>query len=76
MPAIICGQTLNLTPYDEANIGEITRENVEQWLATHAGDFQEIIDFEADLGDAPLLPWANEESEMTFHDCVCPSEED
>ena len=71
----ICAQTGNLTSSDEANIGEPTRENVEQWLATHAGDFQEIIDFEADIGDAPLIPWANEDSECTFIDCMYPSEE-
>ena len=76
MPAIVCGQTLNLTSYDEANIGEPTRENVEQWLVTHAGDFQAIIDFEADIGDAPLIPWAHEESECTFSDCMNPSGED
>jgi hypothetical protein len=76
MPAIMCSQTIKLSTYDESNIGAPTRDNVEQWLAMHAGDFQCVEDFEADIGDAPLIPWAKEESECIFNDCMFAGEED
>lgn len=47
----------------------ITREGVEQYLMTHAGDFQEIIDFSAEIADGTkdlVFPWKVEDSEYDF----------
>ena len=74
-PSAIHAQVFRLSAYDEENIGEPTRENVDEWLVTHAGDFQEVIDFEADIGDAELIPWADEDNELRFLDCMNPSED-
>ena len=74
MPASTCAMTYKLTAHDIENIGELTRENVQKWLDTHSGDFQSIADFHADIGDFDS-PWEHEESELTFNDCMFPSEE-
>jgi hypothetical protein len=71
MPATTCAQRIDLTASDIKNIGEPTRENVEQWLDTHTGDFHSITDFRAVIGEMDL-PWSNEESEFTYHDCMYP----
>lgn len=70
----VCAQCIDLTAYDIENIGELTRDNVEQWLMCHSGDFSSIIDFRADIGDF-LSEWADEESECTYSDCMYPAEE-
>jgi len=75
-PGFTCAQTYTLSANDEHNIGEPTRENVEDWLSTHAGDFSHIQDFEADIGDAVLIPWADPDSECVYNDCMCPNEEE
>jgi hypothetical protein len=59
--------------------GAITRESVQAWLDTHAGDFSNVIDFEASIEDGDVtvdIPWADEDSELTFGDCMYPSEDD
>lgn len=73
LPQVMCAQRIDLNPYDMNNIGEPSRDNVEQWLCTHAGDFQSITDFHAIVGETEI-PWKNEESEFTFHDCMNPLE--
>jgi hypothetical protein len=73
MPPITAASTYKLSDYDLNNIGEFTHENVEQWLCTHAGDFQYVRDFHAVCGSAEI-PWSNEESEYVFSDCMCPEE--
>ena len=73
MPAVTAAYTYDLSAHDVETIGEFTRENVESWLATHAGDFQSIDDFEATIGDA-WLSWNCEESESIFNDCMFPDE--
>ena len=73
MPAGTCAMEYTLSRHDVESIGDFTRENVEQWLATHAGDFQSIDDFQATVGDA-WLEWADEESELLYGDCMFPSE--
>ena len=70
---------ISLSPYDYENIADMdeanfTRENVEGWLATHAGDFQEIDDFFATYGNTNL-DWASEEGEFAYQDMVNPNEE-
>lgn len=74
MPAVVSVQTYGLTDYDLDSIGEFTRENVEQWLSTHAGDFQSITDFYAVCGDT-VIDWADEESDSVYWDCMLPPED-
>lgn len=68
-----------LSSYDVGNIEKpVTRETVEQWLASHSGDFSSVTDFEADLEvgtETVRIPWASEENEMTYLDCMFPPEE-
>lgn len=73
----VCAQAIRLSDYDLGNIGEFTRENVEDWLGCHAGDFREITDFEADGADGSIaIAWADEESEFAYMDAMYPSEDD
>jgi hypothetical protein len=62
-----CGLRIDLRAGDMENIGEATRDNVERWLASHAGDFQEIIDFHAIVGEVEI-DWASEDNEATYCD--------
>lgn len=69
-----CGMAYNLKTSDVEQIkalggGELTRAACEKWLHSHAGDFQEIEDFHADIEDFDS-PWAHEESGMTFTSCM------
>jgi hypothetical protein len=50
MPPIQAASTYKLSDYDLENVGEFTRENIERWLCTHAGDFQHVTDFHAVCG--------------------------
>ena len=69
-----CALKINLSDYDIRNIGEPTRDNIEQWLACNAGDFSSIDDFHAIVGETEI-PWATEEGELTFSDCMHPAED-
>lgn len=74
-----CAQTIELTNHDIENMrgdddGKIARCDIEDWLSTHAGDFQYASDFEAGIGNA-LYGWKDPESEWTFADCVYGGEE-
>jgi hypothetical protein len=73
MPAATCSMRYPLSDYDLENIGEFTRKNVEQWICTHAGDFQAIKDFHAVCGETEIA-WASEENEMTYYDTVSDGE--
>ena len=73
MPPIQAASTYKLSDYDLENIGEFTRENIERWLCTHAGDFQYVTDFHAVCGTTEIQ-WASEESELQFSDCMYPSD--
>lgn len=81
LPPITAAHQTNLTDYDLRNMqddnGKITRDSVEYWLSLHSGDFQSIDDFYADIetdSGTLIIPWANEESELTFNDCMYPEE--
>ena len=63
----------DLSDYDLGNIGEFTRDNVEQWLTSHSGDFQEVIDFTAVCGKEEI-PWSSEDNEMTYLDTISDGE--
>ena len=75
MPAITAAMEYPLTKHDLENIGEFTRENVERWLDTRAGDFQSVTDFFATYGDTDIV-WADEENECIYNDCVYGNEGD
>ena len=50
MPAMECGQRLELSAYDMANLGNPrNRNDVERWVMLHSGDFQHVTDFRADF---------------------------
>jgi len=73
MPNTECGYEYPLSRYDLENIGKWTRENFEQWLLRHSGDFQSITDFRVDVsvdGKDFVSDWQNEESEYKFSDAV------
>jgi hypothetical protein len=82
MPAVTCAMQYDLTSYDVENIkatgdGKITRDAVEDWLGCHSGDFQSVADFSASIedgNDTLDFPWAVEESEFTYCDCMYPAE--
>jgi hypothetical protein len=77
MPNITAATILNLDRFDISNIIEndsITREDIDQWLTSHSGDFSRVIDFYADIelpnGKNIVISWEKEESEYIFNDCM------
>jgi len=82
MPGITAAMDYTPEAYDVENMrdddGNITRESVQGWLDTHAGDFAEITDFSANIADGDsdvILEWSDEESELTYSDCMFPAED-
>jgi hypothetical protein len=84
MPQALAATDITLSDYDLGNISgdkplsEVTREDVEQWLMTHSGDFSEVIDLSVSIsrGDLDLeFPWEQEENEVTYFDCMFPPED-
>jgi len=69
MPMADASMTKDLSDYDLGNIGEFTRENVEQWLTSNSGDFSSVTDFTACCGDIEI-PWENEDNEMAYYDTI------
>lgn len=79
-----CATLKELSPYDVGNLEdsglgkELTKEQkrevVERWLAMNSGDFQEILDYEADieLGDGSnvTVEWLKEDSDFVYFDCM------
>ena len=76
MPQITAAMEYELTmnELNEAGIdwANPTREHVGHWihLSGNTGDFSVIEDFSADIGENKIVPWAKEESECTYIDCV------
>ncbi len=80
MPAIDAATTITLSDYDVRNIGTpISRETVGLWLDRNAGDFQSITDFSGtittDSGETIALDWESEDNQLTWGDCMFPSED-
>lgn len=74
LPPVKVAQTIDLSAGDVGNVGEQpTRDDVQSWLDCHAGDFQEIIDFHAVLGETEI-PWETEEGVRLFDECICSNE--
>ena len=77
---------IDLSDYDLRNmrddsLRQFTRDSVEHWLCLNEGDFQYVADFAAFITDEDRneeieIPWANEESELIYGDCMWPAEED
>jgi hypothetical protein len=79
MPATTAAMEYQLSSYDVENArdenGLLTRESVLDWLNRNAGDFQSVTDFRADIADGDrdvVIEWADEESELTYSDCMYP----
>ena len=71
---VICAMSRDLTAYDIENIGELTRDNIRLWIDKNFGDFSQVTDFRADIGDF-LSEWEHEESDFTYDDCMFPQGE-
>ena len=60
--------------------GPVTREGVEEWLSRNSGDFQSVEDFRVTISTADGYDFdsdfEDEESELTFNDCMFPSDDD
>ena len=69
MPAVTVSLQKTLSDYDLDNIGEFTRENVEQWLTSNSGDFQHVIDFTARCGSVEI-EWSSEDNECQYLDTL------
>ena len=54
---------------DEYIDDEITREDVAEWLTTNSGDFQEVMDFCASIGNLDI-EWEDIENAFVYNDCV------
>lgn len=71
------GQTIatqyKLSSYDRESMAH-TRNGVQEWLDTHADDFQYVTDFSASL-DELEIPWADEENAFAFGDIMYPDGE-
>lgn len=83
MPSTTAAMSYTLNGYDVENArddeGQITRESVECWLGAHAGDFSSVDDFFASIEDGEQtieIPWSDEESELTYNDCVYGSDDE
>ena len=73
VPPSICAQRKELSRYDiscmEMKINDVpSREEVENWLYINSGDFQEILDFHAIIGETEI-PWKDPENELKYFDC-------
>lgn len=69
MPPVVAAMERQLSSYDVENIGKFTRENVREWLIRNAGDFQEILDFRATVGDQ-WIEWEHEHSGTDYMGCM------
>lgn len=69
MPMADASLRIDLRDHDLENIGDFTRENVEQWLTAYSGDFSNVIDFTAVCGDTET-PWSSEENELAYFDTL------
>ncbi len=75
MPNVEAAMTYDLGKYEMESIGAPTRENVEEYLTKHAGDFQEIIDFHAVVGETEIA-WESEENEIKYNMYMYPEEKE
>lgn len=82
MPNCVCAYDYPISEHDVEMMrnedGTITREDVEDWLSSHAGDFQSVDDFSAIIGDGENtleFGWSDDENEGTYQDCMFGDEE-
>lgn len=79
MPSTTAATRIKVNSHDVENMRDddvqITRDSVEDWLTSHSGDFSRVIDFSASIEDNDTtvdIPWADEDSEFTYNDCMFP----
>ena len=70
---LLSTMTIDLDDRKIRQIGEPTRENVENWLNINAGDFSSIIDFQAVIGEVEIN-WDKEENMGKFIEITFPQE--
>lgn len=82
MPQIVCSLRIVMSQYDLDNAreddGRITRDSLESWVHTHAGDFSQIIDFRASIEDGEEsieIPFATEHGESQYLATISEMEE-
>ena len=77
-----CAMFKELNGYDVGNLEDLglgedlskeqKREVIEKWLVMNSGDFQKILDFEADIelgnGSNVTVDWLNEDSEFLYNE--------
>lgn len=57
--------------------GAVTRDSIQRWIDTNTGDFSEVVDWRATVGDGDFdSDFTDEDNEMTFNDCMFPNEEE
>jgi hypothetical protein len=61
--------TGDIPPTPENLAERFTRESVENWLGTNAGDFSQVVDFHATAG-AVDIAWSSEENELAYYDAL------
>ena len=65
-----------LSPHDIESLktnGVITRDSIALWLDSHAGDFQSITDFHADIDSENLeFDWSNKENNYRVLEILFP----
>ena len=49
-----------------------TREDIERWISTNTGDFSNIVDYRADIGQNKILYWKDPESEFIYNGITFP----
>lgn len=73
MPGVACFYTYTPTVEAVAQYSKsgkiITRDAIQQWLDTHAGDFSSITDFHAEI-DGLTFDWQKEDSADTVADIL------
>ena len=80
MPQIMAAMEYTLTDSDLRRYGidkeNCTREQIEEnWLYTNTGDFSSIEDFRIDFGSNHVIEWKKPDSELTYNDCMFPSDD-
>lgn len=71
-----CAMRYPLSAYDVENVKGYAaayetdlRGGLEQWLACHAGDFSNVLDFAGHIGEE-YVEWGSEDSETTYYDAM------
>lgn len=81
---VLCAQIVPIKAQDldsisaigNGKLSGITREDIQIWLDSHAGDFSTVVDFRADFGTLnKTFDWEDKENEYKFQDSFYPPDE-